>query len=492
MKLRRFSIKTNPRRPGFGFVALCSLLISVLSASPALGETVRQGQWFIDNLNLATVQSISRGDGVVVAVVDTGVEPHPDLGGHLLTGNSFGTASGLSAQQDTDGHGTAMAGLIAAQGGGANNALGVAPGARLLPVRVGVAGGSKGASDITGDAIADGIRWASDNGAQVINISLALEGTPSETQKTAVAYALSKDIVVVVGSGNIPEGYTSMNSLGLIPGVVGVGATDQTSTVWSGTTAGPQMALSAPGVNMVSTGSVAAGHASGFVIGNGTSDATAIVSGTAALIRAKYPTMKAPDVINRLITTAKDLGPAGRDSSYGYGEIQPEQALTADVPHVDRNPLLPAETTTTTSPSATTHKSSSSSDSSTAAALGGLAIIIFVIVVPFAALIIRRRKRRNRLAASQAISPPITPPVYELGHQPMQPQPPVPGPQSSTAYQPAAPQSNPQPIAHVPSAPFQPPTTMPPPGQVAPPVDPLQPSATQLPPQPPIPPQTNA
>jgi len=350
------------------------------------------------------VQTISRGDGVVVAVIDSGVEIHPDLAGQVLTGQGFGSAASLSAQQDVDGHGTAMAGLIAAKGGGENDVLGIAPGSKILPLRVSSTSVAYGDVNTDGAAIVAAIRWAADHGATVINISLAASGSATDEQKAAIAYALSKDVVVIVGAGNSDTGQTSLGKLALVPGVIVVGATDRSGLLWSGSITGPEVTLTAPGVQIVSTASRAAGSKSGFTIGDGTSNSTAIVSGAAALIRAKYPTLKAPDVINRLITTADDAGPTGRDSQYGYGRLNIQRALTADVAHVERNPLLPAETATPTTPHTPASASSTGGNPLTGKALLGLIVFGLLLLSPIV-LIVRRRLRAKKLmhAAGQSM-----------------------------------------------------------------------------------------
>jgi hypothetical protein len=124
-----------------------------------------------------------------------------------------------------------------------------------------------------------------------------------------------------------------------VPGVIAVSATTRSGGLWFGSARGPEIALAAPGERIVGAAPPAK-STSGYSIGDGTSGAGAIVSGVAALIRAKYPRLNAANVINRLIRTAKDLGPPGRDDDFGYGLVDPVAALTAPVPEVSQNPLL--------------------------------------------------------------------------------------------------------------------------------------------------------
>jgi len=393
---------------------------AVITATPqlALAATVREAQWHLGALNISSAQAISRGNSVVVAVVDSGVDAsHPDLAGHILAGKSFGAASSLSAQEDTDGHGTAMAGLIAAQGGGENHALGIAPGAMILPLRVGTnAGAGSASSDFDAAAILQAIRWAADNGAKVINISIASGGAVTDDEKSAIAYALSKDAVVVVGAGNADTEAQGIGSLALVPGVVVVNATDRDGTLWSESFTGPQVSLSAPGVDIVSTKPLALGSKSGFTIGSGTSNSTAIVSGAAALIRSKYPDLKAPDVINRLISTADEAGNTGRDNLYGFGRLDIVKSLTASVTHVSANPLgEPVSTAITPATNASKTTPSSGGNPLTPQALAGLVIFGLIIISPVV-LVVRARLRKRKLIASAVAAQ--TQPIYN----PLQPQ----------------------------------------------------------------------
>src|SRR5262249_12821453 len=140
-------------------------------------------------LDVAGAHRLTTGAGVVVAVVDTGVGAHPDLSGQVLDGVAFvGTGNG---QRDGSGHGTAMAGVIPAMGGSAGPLLGIAPGAKILPVKVGASDKEFGFS-----RVGEGVRWAVDHGAKVINVSVGGPRLPADT-RDAVRYALDRDAVVV-------------------------------------------------------------------------------------------------------------------------------------------------------------------------------------------------------------------------------------------------------------------------------------------------------
>jgi type VII secretion-associated serine protease mycosin len=434
--------------------ALLGIAVAVVPGAPAHAETIRQQQWHLRALQIDQVHRITKGAGVVVAVLDTGVEAnHPDLRGRVLKGAGFGEAAGSTL--DYDGHGTGMAGTIAAKGGGANHALGIAPAAKILPGRISVK------DTATSSAINDGIRWATDQGAKVINISFAADARALDSMYRAVEYALSKDVVIVAGAGNRPDGHRTVGHPASIPGVVAVGATDRSGALWSGSVTGPQLAIAAPGVRVVTSSSRRGGSKTGYGAGTGTSSATAVVAGAVALIRSRYPDMKAPDVINRLLATADDAGPNGRDDQYGFGRLDILGALTADVRRVSANPLG--------SPAGASPQAGAASDADearpnplTTEAIGGLIIIGFVVLVlPIAfvvLLVILIRGRRRRPAMAGAPMPPMAgaPPPGTPGGWP--------------AQQPGAPGGWPAPPAQQPGAPggwpAQPPGA---PGQYPPP-----------------------
>jgi type VII secretion-associated serine protease mycosin len=320
-------------------------------------------QWHLAFLNVSQAQSVSQGAGVVVAVIDTGVDgAHPDLAGSVLPGEDIGSLPASNdGRVDLDGHGTGMAGLIAAHG----QALGIAPQAKILPVRV-----VADPSDTTGlaESIGSGIDFAVDHGASVISISVG-ESAGDATEAAAVRRAIASDIVVVAAAGNVTGGPKTVYPAAY-PGVVTVVGVDQQGNHADISVVSPQAALAAPAVQIYSTSSrfVLGG---GYRLGTGTSDAAAIVSGVAALVRSEFPSMSAAEVVHRLEVTADDKGPPGRDSDYGYGIVDPVKALTANVP-----PLTPAGPPTQIAP-ATGQRSSAPL---LIVALGGVAGALLVVL----------------------------------------------------------------------------------------------------------------
>lgn len=430
-----------------------ALIAPMLSAGPASAETVREAQWFLRTLKIDQAQRISKGAGVTVAVVDSGIEAdHPDLSGQVAGGTTTGGAAG-GPRVDDDGHGTGMAGLIAAKGGGANTALGIAPGAKLLSVRV--SGTSQG---LYLDQVDSGIRWAADNGAKVINLSVGGRDAPSTADVEAVNYALSKDVVVVAAAGNRADGMTTVASYASIPGVVAVGATGENGAVYSGSVSGAALGIVAPGERMVTTGSRRAGEKTGYVMQAGTSPAAAVVTGVVALIRSKYPDMRAPDVINRLVRTADDLGPPGRDPETGFGLVNPVRALSETVQNTGINPLGQPSAVPSNQLGAAPEDYGIRPRSWWQTRLqiflvGFLVVLALLVAVPILLLIRSSRRRRRTLAA--APPGPYGPPR----HWPGPPAPPATNAGGLHQRQPPYPGAGPSSGAHLPDRSEWPPST---------------------------------
>jgi type VII secretion-associated serine protease mycosin len=300
------------------WVALTAIVIA--SDRVAHADPIRDQQWHLAFLDVATAHRTSQGEGTLVAVVDTGVDAsHPDLAGAVTVGMEFGQPG--DGRSDTDGHGTAMAGLISGRGrGAAGGVLGIAPRSTIMPVRT-LPGGPVGGDPAN---LGAGIRWAVENGAKVICVAAITSEDPAIN--TAIEAAAQADIVIVAGVGNLP-GDSRVGYPARLPGVLAVGGVDRAGNHAPISATGPEVALVAPAVEIVSTGAFGQ-----YTKGTGTSEATAIVAGAAALVRARFPHLSAADVIHRLTATAVDRGPPGRDEQYGYGILNLVAALTADVP----------------------------------------------------------------------------------------------------------------------------------------------------------------
>ncbi|WP_232050654.1 type VII secretion-associated serine protease mycosin [Actinoplanes sp. OR16] len=307
-----------------------------LLAEPAIttDDSVRTDQWQLQALDLANAWSYADGAGVTVAVIDSGVDAHhPDLEGQVLPGIDLVNTK-ADTVTDPVGHGTTVAGLIAGRNDDDAGVIGVAPKAKILPIRV------LDEENRYDDAliVAQGVRWAVDNGAKVINLSLGGSGS-SATLAAALDYAFAKDVVVIACTGNASAS-SSADNTGVWyparePGVIAVAGMERDgSTLWDGSITGRETVLTAPATNLVG----ARGPDDYWRV-QGTSFAAPMVSGAAALIRSRWPDMPAGEVVNRLIKTADDRGEPGRDPVFGFGLVNPTAALTADVPFVTDNPL---------------------------------------------------------------------------------------------------------------------------------------------------------
>jgi type VII secretion-associated serine protease mycosin len=295
---------------------------------------VSASEWWIPRWGLADVWKVTKGAGVTVAVVDSGVDAsRPELGGAVVPGVDF-SGHGADGRVDTDpvSHGTVIAELIAARGFSSGMLIGVAPRVRILPVTIGVAGKFP---DAIGVATANAIRWAVDHGASVVNMSYG--GVADEcvgVLRDAIWYALDRNVSLVAGSGNDGKESNMPVAPALCPGVISVGAVDEQGRPWVNTARQRYVDVAGPGVNIVGI------DKRGVVTtGSGTSEAAALVSGVVALLRARFPEMSARQIVTRLLATAKDAGAPGRDDQTGYGIVRPLNALTEDVPADAPNPV---------------------------------------------------------------------------------------------------------------------------------------------------------
>src|SRR6266508_942663 len=297
-----------PSRVWSAVIATIAAAFIVATPSFAWADQIRDKQWHLAFLKAGQIQQITRGKGVTVAVVDSGVDStNPDLAGKVLI---------LSIREDGLGE--------------------------------------------------------------------------------AVEYALMHDVVVVGAAGNTADGDETVGEPANLPGVVAVSGIGLDGGFSKISAQGGDVALAAPAVHITSAG---AGKLGKYGKGTGTSPAAALVSATAALVRAKYPDLNAASVIERLIATADDKGPEGRDNQYGFGVVDPLKALTAtDVPKAEKNPLggpvaKPTHTKGKSSGEAIpVHTSGSTALVVAGAVLGGLAILAVVVGV----FIAHRNRRRSR------------------------------------------------------------------------------------------------
>jgi membrane-anchored mycosin MYCP len=280
--------------------------------------------WAQRALGFASVWGLTQGAGVTVAVIDSGVDASPQFGNRVTIGPDLASSttgpSGTSPDADCVGHGTSVASIIAAAPVPGVSFTGVAPAAGILSVKI-------TNSDIfPGQVAAQAIVTAVDDGAQVINLSLATVSTPALA--SAVRFAQARNVVVVAAAGNDnPDGATGPFYPAAYPGVLSVGAVGPDGALASFSDTRTPVSVTAPGVG------VTAAYPGVFPqaynpASNGTSFATAFVSGVAALVRAAHPSLDQAQVVARITATAD--GSAGPGT--GHGLVNPVQAVTAILP----------------------------------------------------------------------------------------------------------------------------------------------------------------
>ncbi len=361
------------------------------------GQVIAATPWAQKTLAPERVWPLATGVGVVVAVLDSGVDAaHPQLQSHVQPGADFLTDRRRPGTSDCVGHGTAVASLIAAQPADGTGFRGIAPDATILPVTVSEKEGLR--EDEQGRALspadfAEALRWAVSQGATVVNLSVTFFADYPEV-RDAVRFALDSNVVVVAAVGNLGRDANPTPYPAAYDGVIGVGAIDVTGQVLPESGHGPFVGLVAPGDQIVAA---TPGH--GHATWRGTSFATPFVAGVAALVRQYWPTLTARQVAERLYATASPA-PGGPGSPYyGHGIIDPYRAVTerlaAGPPRAAPSPVAPG-----VDPFAVADRAQSQQRWRTALIASGAGGVIAVAVVTM--LAVRRSGRRQHWRPTRA------------------------------------------------------------------------------------------
>ena len=329
-------------RRGFALLAACgvaSLAALPAPARAAAADSIRGSQqWVLSMLNAEAAWQVSRGAGVTVAVIDSGVNPYvSDLNRSVVTGPDFTGVHTSTASQNWGVHGTWMASLIAGHGhdGGFSGVIGVAPQARILSIRVipdradpHYKRYEREPETFIQQSLARGIDYAVAHGARVISMSIGYSA-PSAAVRQELQAAYDHGVVVIASAGNsgvlsgsaraseAPESFPAN-----YPGVISVGAVKASGAVADFSSDNLSVQVAAPGVNVP-----AQGRDGQYWWVSGTSPACALVAGVAALIKSKYPHL-APDLVASAMTSTTTNRPAGGyDSQVGFGIVDAAAAL---------------------------------------------------------------------------------------------------------------------------------------------------------------------
>jgi subtilisin family serine protease len=288
-------------------------------------------QWSLASTHASAAWTKATGAGVVVATVDTGADAtNPDLAGQLVPGahaNKLGQIVAGSAA-DTDGHGTHVAGIIVGKADG-HGITGIAPGAKVMPINY-------VSALTTGNTVGAGIRWATDHGAKIVNLSLGewdikLNQSDVAPVCAATKYAHDHGVLVVASAGNNGEDLDLPSAPADCGDPISVAALDNTLQTTSWSSFDPSVTLAAPGANIYSTVPTFLSRTR-YAVLSGTSMSAPFVAGVAALVLQQHPDWTPDQVKTHLEDTAKDLGPTGFDPRYGYGAVDPAAAVGAVAP----------------------------------------------------------------------------------------------------------------------------------------------------------------
>ncbi|GIH18840.1 type VII secretion-associated serine protease mycosin [Rugosimonospora africana] len=358
---------------------------------PPATARLTQRSWAQNRLDVERVWPLTTGLGQRVAVVDTGVDgKHPQLRGHVTTGYDVLTNT-YDGDSDCHGHGTFVAGIIAAQPASGIGFTGVAPGATVVPIRE--TNTDTVAVDDLANAISAAVQFP---GVDIINVSTTTTGDDPRL-RAAVNRALAANIVVVAAAGNDAQNGDAAKYPAVYPGVLAAGAIDSAGNR-AGYSETVGIGVVAPGQDLISTGAGGTGLVASAQ--GGTSFAAPYVAGVAALVRAYHPNLSAAQVVHRIEATADHPAGALPDRQFGWGVVDPYAAVTAVLPEEGQQPL--AAPSRSPVPLAAPAGPAEPDRSGTAYALAGAALGVVLLGGATAVLIPLGRRRGWRSALRDA------------------------------------------------------------------------------------------
>ncbi|MFC5184032.1 S8 family serine peptidase [Actinomadura harenae] len=393
--------------------AAVGLAVVPTASAGATPNPSSQEWWFKGWSIQQQVWPLTKGQGVTVAVLDSGVNGNlPDMKPATLPGTDVVSGGNGWTDHDEQGHGTAIASAIASRGT-SSGFVGIAPEAKILPVR----------TQADGPYLSKAIRFAVDHGAKVINMSIGNQGAtmfPNQCPPdvfASIKYAIDKDVVLVGSAGNTGDEDNAVEYPGSCPGVVAVGALGRDGHAWKKSQRQPYVAVGAPGVDV--GGISRTGHV--WTTGEGTSQASALTAGAVALIRAKFPDMHARQVVQLLTNTTKDFG---SPEQLGHGVISIPRALRTKVPASAPNPVFERyDKAAASSPKGTGGGGGDGSSSAAPAKKSssntmlylGVGVVVIVVLVVGGVVLMRRGKGKSGAGAPPSQAP-MGPPSF--GQQP--------------------------------------------------------------------------
>lgn len=336
---RRSDRTARTGRRAVSMVAALGVAASVLLLGPAAhADYIRDLEYWLDDYGIRDAWAVTEGEGVTIAIIDTGVDGSvDDLANAVIGGRDFsgiGSPDGQRGVGSSGDHGTWVASLAAGHGYGPGNESGIkgsAPKAKILTASIGFGVGTSHSDD----QIAEAVKWAVDAGADVINMSLTRNTLEWPTSwDEAFLYAFDNDVVVVAAAGNRGSGTSQVGAPATMPGVLTVGGLDRSGKAsWDASSQGITIGVTAPSEELVGVS-----QGGSYVAWEGTSGATPIVAGVVALVRAAHPELDAANVIHRIRETARPVDGQEHSPIYGSGHLDAAAAVSASVPRIDSSP----------------------------------------------------------------------------------------------------------------------------------------------------------